>query len=116
MREVKGIGDLHVKLSEKIKNALARRRKWLKARAFLNCMLVSMGVLFVSYIFELTHMIIVETREVTFPFNLFYFWVAWLLFSSMLWVLSFLFPDMMEVFFKMLGFESNKEEKSSKHT
>ena len=105
-----------VKLSEKIKSALARRRKWMKARAFLNCMLVSMGVLFVSYIFEFTHTIIAEATELTYPLKLFYIWLALLLFSSMLWVLGFLFPDMMEVFFKMLGFESNKEEKSSKHT
>jgi len=105
-----------LKLSEKIKSALARRRKWLKVRAFFNCMLVSMGVLFITYTFELTHTIIAEGTKLTYPLKLFYFWLALLLLGSMLWVLGFLFPDMMEVFFKMLGFESNKEEKSSKHT
>lgn len=103
-----------LKLSEKIKSALARRRKWMKARAFLNCMLVSIAVLFISYIFETTRMMI--TAELTFPFKVLYIWLALLFLGSMIWFLGFLFPDMMEVVFKMLGFESNKEEKSSKHT
>ena len=91
-----------MKISEK-------RRKWLTKRAFFNCMVISSGVLVISIVFDLT--LKAFHTELPFPYRLLYIWFALLLLTVMLWILGFLFPELIEVVFKMLGFEE-KEDKT----
>lgn len=93
-----------MKISEK-------RRKWLTIRAFRNCFLVSVGVVIISYLFELTRMII--SAKLPFPQSILFGLFGLMFLTAWLWILGFLYPEYIETAFTMLGFKEKEENKDN---
>ena len=93
-----------MKISEK-------RKKWLTKRTLQNCVLVSIGLLTISYLFEFTRMII-STEFSFFPIKILFSVIELIVLVVWIWVLGFLFPENMETVFDMLSFKGKEEDKN----
>lgn len=83
-----------------------KRKKWLTKKAVRNCMLISIGVFIISYIFETTRKII--STELPFFESILFSVFGLILVTVWLWIMGFLYPEYMETVFTMLGFEEEK--------
>jgi len=105
-----------MKLSEKLRleleKELKKRRKWLSAKAFSNCFLVSMGIVIITWAFEAAELI-QRVGQTVFPFNILWMFVGLVIVTFTLWFYGLMAPDLVEAVFKMLGFEVKEENKQS---
>jgi len=111
-----------LKLLEKIKKEWTRRKKWLTKKTLFNCFYVSVGILIIAWIFEIAEELIQTVKTLTYPSGFvlsFFLMLITVLVSTGFFVFyGFIYPDLMETVFKMLGFEvqKEKEEKNDKDT
>jgi len=92
-----------MKISEK-------RKKWLTGKSIFKCFLLSLAILFIAAIFEIAQQIIASRLPIA--DRTLYVLIMWIFLSVLIWVFGLLFPDITEVVFKMLGFESEEEKKT----
>lgn len=95
------------RLIEPFRRWFSKRSKLLSIRVVRNCFLVAFGVLVISYIFEVTRIIV--TGDMPLLEGSITNGLAVILLTACLFFMRLMMPTEMETVFKMLGFKEKDE-------